>query len=75
NIELRPLWKPLHLQPLFQKNRFYAYSEERCVSEELYQIGICLPSGTGMTEFEQKRVIESLEKVLLEKARTTILRA
>ena len=75
NIELRPLWKPLHLQPLFKKNRFYAYSEERCVSEELYQIGICLPSGTGMTEFEQKRVIESLEKVLLEKARTTSLRA
>ena len=28
NIELRPLWKPLHLQPLFQNNRFYAYSEE-----------------------------------------------
>ncbi|MBN8209770.1 aminotransferase class I/II-fold pyridoxal phosphate-dependent enzyme [Bacillus sp. NTK071] len=66
NIEARPVWKPLHLQPLFRNNRFYKHSSE-CVSESIYRTGICLPSGTSMTEDEQQRVISLLKESLHEK--------
>lgn len=64
NIEARPVWKPLHLQPLFEGTAFYAHSETACVSEELFRSGICLPSGSNMTEGEQERVIDCIHKAL-----------
>lgn len=62
NIEARPVWKPLHLQPLFDRARYYAYSDSLSVSEELFQNGICLPSGSSMSDGDLMRVIETIKK-------------
>ncbi|MEH7255335.1 aminotransferase class I/II-fold pyridoxal phosphate-dependent enzyme [Neobacillus niacini] len=69
NIEARHVWKPLHMQPLFKGSLFYPHCETESVAEELFRKGICLPSGSGMTEIQQMRVINSIfefsrEKVL-----------
>lgn len=58
NIEARPVWKPLHLQPLFDGVQYYPHEEGWSVSDELFANGICLPSGSSMTAEEQNRVIE-----------------
>lgn len=65
NIEARPVWKPLHLQPLFNGAKYYPHSEKESVSEKLFCKGICLPSGSNMTEEEQMRVINCIKKHLL----------
>lgn len=65
NIEARPVWKPLHLQPLFKKYDYYPHDLNRSVSDELFEQGLCLPSGTSMTEEEQNRVIDLIRKCLL----------
>lgn len=53
-IESRPLWKPLHLQPLFADSPSY----ENGLSERLFQSGICLPSGSALRKREQEEIIE-----------------
>lgn len=55
-IETRPVWKPLHLQPIFQE----AERVGGKVAEELFARGLCLPSGSSLTLEEQDRVIESI---------------
>ena len=65
NIEARPVWKPLHLQPLFEDCKFYAHAEDDTVSERLFAEGLCLPSGSNMTVEEQERVIEIIKGVLV----------
>jgi pyridoxal phosphate-dependent aminotransferase EpsN len=55
NIESRPTWKPMHLQPLYQGYKKIGGT----VSETLFANGLCLPSGTGMSDADQKRVIEA----------------
>jgi pyridoxal phosphate-dependent aminotransferase EpsN len=60
NIEARHVWKPLHMQPLFKGSLFYPHCETEGVAEELFRKGICLPSGSGMTEIQQMRVIDSI---------------
>jgi pyridoxal phosphate-dependent aminotransferase EpsN len=67
NIEARPVWKPLHLQPLFEGTKYYQHSDNRSVSEELFSNGICLPSGSNMVEEQQERVIKSIKKAVLNK--------
>jgi pyridoxal phosphate-dependent aminotransferase EpsN len=57
NIEARPLWKPLHLQPLYEDSVYYPHSPDESVSERLFHSGICLPSGSNLSEEEQNRVI------------------
>jgi len=52
NIEARPVWKPMHMQPVFQGCRVRGGS----VSEDLFSRGLCLPSGTGMTRSDVDRV-------------------
>ncbi|MEH7380039.1 aminotransferase class I/II-fold pyridoxal phosphate-dependent enzyme [Bacillus sp. JJ1533] len=64
NIEARPVWKPLHLQPVFSGRKYYSHSGEEDVSKHLFVNGICLPSGSNMTEQDQKRVIESINSIL-----------
>lgn len=64
NIEARPLWKPLHLQPIFSGVKFYSASEGKAVCERLFDTGICLPSGSIMSIAEQFRVIECIEELL-----------
>jgi pyridoxal phosphate-dependent aminotransferase EpsN len=65
NIEARPVWKPLHMQPLFAATRYYPHNENENVSEHLFLTGICLPSGSKLTEEDQMRVIECIKKVLV----------
>ncbi|MDR6878637.1 aminotransferase class I/II-fold pyridoxal phosphate-dependent enzyme [Bacillus sp. 3255] len=65
NIEARPVWKPLHLQPLFQGIAYYPHSDNENISEQLFASGLCLPSGSNMTEDEQMRVIECIKKLVL----------
>lgn len=60
NIESRPLWKPLHLQPLFAGAPMYGGA----VCAGLFARGLCLPSGTAMGEGELRRVQEALQEVL-----------
>ncbi|WP_248513673.1 aminotransferase class I/II-fold pyridoxal phosphate-dependent enzyme [Sporosarcina sp. NCCP-2222] len=64
NIEARPVWKPLHLQPLFKGCAFYPHDQNEIVSEKLFARGICLPSGSSMTVEEQNRVINVLKSSL-----------
>jgi len=63
NIEARPVWKPLHLQPLFKDALYYPHSETD-VARDLFEHGVCLPSGSSMTEEDQFRVIECIKEVL-----------
>lgn len=59
-IESRPAWKPMHLQPLFQDAPFFPHEEGRCVDEEVFNCAVCLPSGDGMTQEEQGKVIDEI---------------
>ena len=60
NIESRPLWKPMHLQPVFEDTLFYG--EGTC--EDLFKQGLCLPSGTNMSEEDFERILEIVKKAL-----------
>jgi len=64
NIEARPVWKPLHLQPVFNGITYYPHQEGWSVSDELFANGICLPSGSSMTIEDQDRVIEVFIKTI-----------
>lgn len=54
NIESRPLWKPMHLQPVFREFPFYG----RGISDKLFEKGLCLPSGTQMSQSDLERVCD-----------------
>lgn len=58
-IESRPLWKPMHLQPVF-KNCAY-YGEQ--IAETLFENGLCLPSGSNLTEEDRMRIESSIRKL------------
>ena len=58
NIETRPLWKPMHLQPVFSSHPAFVNG----TSEALFEKGLCLPSGSNMTDDDRERVMESLNK-------------
>lgn len=60
NIESRPLWKPMHLQPVYKGTKFYGVG----VCEKLFEQGLCLPSGSNLTSEEFERIFSSLSKVL-----------
>ena len=64
NIESRPVWKPMHLQPLFAEAKYYQHEEDQSVSDTLFETGICLPSGTSMTEENMELVIDTIEEYL-----------
>ena len=55
NIESRPVWKPMHLQPVFAGRDFIDVGDR--VGEDIFARGLCLPSDIKMTEAEQGRVI------------------
>jgi len=57
NIEARPLWKPMHLQPIFAKYPYYGNGW----SEEMFAKGLCLPSGSNMTEENYDRIQRAIE--------------
>ncbi|WP_140321995.1 DegT/DnrJ/EryC1/StrS family aminotransferase [Oceanobacillus rekensis] len=64
NIEARPVWKPMHLQPLFEDVKYYPHEEGNSVSDYLFEYGLCLPSGSNMSVEEQERVIEILKGLI-----------
>ena len=53
NIESRPIWKPMHMQPVFKGRRIRGGA----VSEDLFERGLCLPSGTQLTQEDLERVV------------------
>ena len=59
NIESRPLWKPMHLQPVFIECK----SHVNGVSEDLFNRGLCLPSGTNMSIADLKRVVSKIKEL------------
>ena len=59
NIETRPLWKPMHLQPLFKNAQFYGDK----VAQTLFDTGLCLPSGSNLTIEEKERITNQLKTV------------
>lgn len=59
NIESRPLWKPMHLQPLFRNNAYYGEN----VSEKLFENGLCLPSGSNLKDSDRNRILSVLDAV------------
>ncbi|WP_413509782.1 DegT/DnrJ/EryC1/StrS family aminotransferase [Carnobacterium maltaromaticum] len=68
NIETRALWKPLHMQPLFKENKFYKDKNSlESTAGLLFANGLCVPSGSNMTNIEQTRVIEAIKKIALNK--------
>ena len=56
DIECRPVWKPLHLQPVFKTCRVYGGE----VAEDFFRRGLCLPSGAGLTRTQLKRIAEAI---------------
>ncbi|MFD2529221.1 DegT/DnrJ/EryC1/StrS family aminotransferase [Polaribacter marinaquae] len=60
NIESRPLWKPLHLQPIFKNCAYYGGN----VAENLFKKGLCLPSSANLTKIDFKRISNSIQKFL-----------
>lgn len=64
NIEARPVWKPMHMQPLFADNMYFTHDNEKSISDMLFARGVCLPSGSSLTAEDQQRVIDCVEKVL-----------
>jgi len=65
NIESRPVWRPMHLQPVYRGKRYVS----RGVSEDLYSRGLCLPSGSSLSESDQDRIIGIIRTVPHQRAR------
>ena len=59
NIETRPLWKPMHQQPIFSNSKSYLNG----VSDNLFENGLCLPSGSNLTEDEFSRIFDCLDTI------------
>src|SRR5699024_2414033 len=60
NIESRPLWKPMHLQPLYRKFPYFG----RGISDALFNYGLCLPSGSNLSNSEQERIVGIINRYL-----------
>lgn len=60
SIESRPLWKPMHLQPVFKDCAFYGAR----VAEDLFEKGLCLPSGSNLSNSDRDRIAKSIKKLL-----------
>jgi pyridoxal phosphate-dependent aminotransferase EpsN len=63
-IESRPLWKPMHMQPVFAEHRFIGGN----VAETAFAMGLCLPSGSAMTDAEVDRVCDIIESRVMARA-------
>jgi dTDP-4-amino-4,6-dideoxygalactose transaminase len=59
NIESRPLWKPMHLQPVFANYPYYGGT----VAEDLFENGLCLPSGSNLTDHDRERIAAVMGRV------------
>jgi dTDP-4-amino-4,6-dideoxygalactose transaminase len=64
SIEARPVWKPMHLQPLFRGAPYFAHEAGGDVAAGLFDAGICLPSGSNLTDSQIDQVIARLRRAL-----------
>lgn len=71
DIESRPVWKPLHLQPVYSRCLYYPHSSES-ISDRIFETGICLPSGSSMSESDQERVIQIIRGCIREQIRVAM---
>ncbi len=62
NIECRTLWKPMHLQPVFEAYPFYGDG----TAEKLFQTGLCLPSGSNLSKQDLERITTLIIKCITE---------
>lgn len=62
-IEARPLWKPMHLQPVFAQCAYFPHGKES-VSDRLFAQGVCLPSGSNMSDPQIERIVATIRRVL-----------
>ena len=69
NIESRPIWKPMHLQPLYRENPFIKREEGKEVGTDIFKRGLCLPSDIKITEETQEIVIELIKGCFLPEKR------
>lgn len=65
NIETRPIWKPMHLQPIYADHDFITAADGICVDEDIFNRGLCLPSDIKMTVEEQDAVIEIIRSLFI----------
>ncbi|EOU1682976.1 DegT/DnrJ/EryC1/StrS family aminotransferase [Clostridium perfringens] len=64
NIESRPIWKPMQIQPVYKNYKFFNHNNEgKAVSEIIFDNGVCLPSDTKNTEEDMKRIINIIKNV------------
>ncbi|MCK0470350.1 aminotransferase class I/II-fold pyridoxal phosphate-dependent enzyme [Halalkalibacter sp. APA_J-10(15)] len=64
NIEARPVWKPLHLQPMFNGVKYYPHEKGMDVAQHLFHTGICLPSGSNLRRKDQMRIIQCIKETI-----------
>jgi len=62
NIESRPIWKPMHLQPVFAGCDFFSHLEQGSVSEDIFNRGVCLPSDVKNTKEDMDLIISIIRK-------------
>ena len=62
NIETRLLWRPMHMQPIYKDTPYYGGD----ICEKLFEQGLCLPSGSSLTNEDINRVISALHNVLVQ---------
>ncbi len=62
NAEGRPIWKPMHMQPIYRKNSYVTSEDDKSVSEDIFRRGLCLPSDNKMSEEEENIIIEIIRK-------------
>src|SRR5690606_17846445 len=62
NIESRPLWKPMHLQPVFKDYPYFGNH----TSDELFRNGLCLPSGSNLSNEDRKKIVYTISKLFTE---------
>lgn len=58
NVEARPVWKPMHMQPLYASHRYFPHAPGEDVARALFEGGVCLPSGSNMDDMQLDRVCE-----------------
>lgn len=65
NIESRPVWKPMHMQPLFKHYPYFVHGDSS-ISDSLFSNGICLPSGSNLTQEDQNLVIACFKQAIVQ---------
>ncbi len=65
NIESRPVWKPMHMQPVFKNYILFSEDDNTNIEQRLFKHGICLPSGSAMIEKEQSEIIRIITQTVL----------